>query len=210
LKSAVADPNLFKSGQLFKNDTLNGISWNGREHNRLFWNDGNNGFTDVAYGLGVDATEDGRSTIFFDADGDGDLDLLVANMSDDQPVRLFRNNRGNERNWLEVKAKGSGFNTQAVGALIKVIAGDRTWVRPVVAGQGYETSYCGPLHFGLGDRDKAERVEVVFQDGTTVALTDVSSRQVLTVCQDGKATCAAAGAAGQVAAIPALVSKLEK
>jgi enediyne biosynthesis protein E4 len=195
---------------LFKNDTLNGISWNGREHNRLFWNDGNSGFTDVAFGLGVDATEDGRSTIFFDADGDGDLDLLVANMNDEHPIRLFRNNHGNERNWLEVEAKGTASNSQAVGALIRVFAGDKTWVRPVVAGQGYETSYYGPLHFGLGDHSKVDRVEVAFQDGAVVTLKDVSSRQVLVVCEDGKATCATAATPGQATAVPTLVSKLEK
>lgn len=210
MKSAVADPKLFKSGQLFKTDPLGGISWNGREHNRLFWNDGNKKFTEVAFGLGVDTMEDGRSALFVDVDGDGDLDLLVANMSDETPMRLFRNKEGSKRNWLQIMPKGAALNAQAVGALVKVFAGGKTFVRPIVAGQGYETSYYGPVHVGLGNCEKADRVEVIFQDGTTVALTDVASKQLLTVCQDGKATCADVGTASNSKALPTLVSKLER
>jgi hypothetical protein len=210
LKSAVADPNLFKSGRLLQLDTLGGISWNGREHKRLFWNDGNGGFTDVAFGVGADPIEDGRSTIFFDADADGDLDLFIANMSDEYPIRMFRNNEGNRRNWLEVMPKGVALNTQAVGAMVKVIAGGKTLVRAIVAGQGYETSYHGPVHFGLGESERADRVEVLFQDGTTVTLKDVASRQLLTICQDGKATCEGPGTVGASTALQTQISRLEK
>jgi hypothetical protein len=210
LKSAVADPNLFKSGMLLQLKTLEGISWNGREHKRLFWNDGNRGFTDIAFGVGTDSMEDGRSTTFFDADGDGDLDLLIANMSEEYPIRMFRNNEGNKRNWLKVMVRGIALNTQAVGAMVKVIAGGRTLVRPIVAGQGYETSYHGPVHFGLGDSERVDRVEVVFQDGTTVALKDIASRQLLTVCQDGRASCEVPGAVGPSTPLQTEISKLER
>lgn len=210
MKSAVADPNLFKSGRLLQLDTLEGISWNGREHKRLFWNSGDGEFTDIAFGIGTDSIEDGRSTIFFDADGDGDLDLFIANMSEEYPIRMFRNNEGNKRNWLEVMPRGIALNTQAVGTLVKVIIGDKTLIRPIVAGQGYETSYLGPVHFGLGDNEKVDRVEVIFQGGTSVTVNEVASRQLLTVYQDGKATGKGFGAAGVLSRLETQISKLEK
>jgi hypothetical protein len=188
LKSVVTDPNLFKSGKLFSNDTLGTISWNGREHNRLFCNENNEGFCDIGFGLGVDTVEDGRSTVFFDMDNDGDLDLLVANIDDNHPARLFRNDEGNRRSWLEVRPVSAPGNIDAVGATVRVRAGGREMVRPVVAGQGYQTSYSGPVHFGLGGNEKADVVQVVFQDGTEVTLNDVPSRQTLTVYRDGRIT----------------------
>ena len=97
-----------------------------------------------------------------------------------------------------------------VPLLVKVIAGGRTLVRPIVAGQGYETSYHGPVHFGLGDSVRVDRVEVGFQDGTTVALKDIASRQLLTVCQDGRASCEVPGAVGPSTPLQSQISKLER
>jgi len=185
LKAAVADPDQFKSGTLFKNENLGSVSWNGREHKRLFWNGGDGRFTEVAFGMGVDAVEDGRAAIFFDMDGDGDLDLLLTTMDDNHPVRLFRNEQGSRRNWLKVLPVGTKSNRQAVGALIKVRAGGKLMVRPVVAGQGYESSYYGPAHFGLGDNTRADQVEVVFPNGKTVSIAEVGANQVITIYEDG-------------------------
>ena len=131
-------------------------------------------------------------------------------MSEEYPIRMFRNNEGNKRNWLKVMPIGIALNTQAVGAMVKVIAGGKTMVRPIMAGQGYETSYCGPVHFGLGGSEKVDRVEVVFQDGTSVTVNEVASRQLLTIYQDGKATGVAFGAIGASTALQTQISKLEK
>ena len=147
----------------------------------MFRNNGDGSFVDVAVGLGVDATEDGRSAVYFDADGDGDLDLFVSNMN--QPGRLFRNNRGNERNWLMVRPVGGPLNRDAVGAIVRVTVGDRVMVRPVLAGQGYQTSYCGPVHVGLGDATRVDRVEVVFPGGKKAFIEDVTANQLVEVTQ---------------------------
>ncbi|HYM00856.1 MAG TPA: ASPIC/UnbV domain-containing protein [Blastocatellia bacterium] len=170
---------------MFSNERLGSTSWNGREHKRLFWNDGAGRFTDVAFGMGLDVEEDGRAAIFFDMDGDGDLDLLLTTMDDNHQVRLFRNEMGSAKHWLKVLPVGITSNRQAVGSLIRVWAGGKLMVRPVVAGQGYESSYCGPIHFGLGENAEADRVEVVFPDGKSVALTSVRSDQTVTVYQNG-------------------------
>lgn len=135
--------------------------------------------------MGVDGQEDGRSAIFFDMDGDGDLDLLLTTMDDNHQVRLFRNEHGSDRNWLKILPVGTTSNRQAVGSLIRVWAGGKLMVRPVVAGQGYESSYCGPIHFGLGDHASADRVEVEFPDGKTVDLTNVAARETVAVYQNG-------------------------
>ena len=109
----------------------------------------------------------------------GDLDLLVTNMN--QPMRLFRNERGNERNWIKIVPIGETSNRGAVGATVKVTTGERTMLRPVLAGQGFQTSYRGPVHFGLAEAERADRVEVIFPSGRRRVLTDVAANQTLIV-----------------------------
>ena len=62
--------------------------------NALYRNDGNNQFSDVANGLGLDATHLGSGPAFADIDGDGDLDLFVGSV-ENHPKYLFRND-GNQ------------------------------------------------------------------------------------------------------------------
>ena len=62
--------------------------------NALYRNDGSNKFSDVANGLGLDATHLGSGPAFADIDGDGDLDLFVGSV-ENHPKYLFRND-GNQ------------------------------------------------------------------------------------------------------------------
>lgn len=63
----------------------------GPGRNKLYKGDGKGGFTDVTAGSGVDDMGYGHGVCTGDYDGDGDLDLYVANLG---PNKLFRNDGG--------------------------------------------------------------------------------------------------------------------
>ena len=54
-----------------KDFDIGDASLNGYEHKKLFRNNGNGTFTDIANAVGADRLEDGRGVALIDFDGDG-------------------------------------------------------------------------------------------------------------------------------------------
>ena len=86
----------------------------GGTSNRLYENNGDETFTDVAPSLGLDDGGNGNSAPWADYDGDGDLDLYVVN-ANGSPARLYRNN--GDGTYTEVATTaGVDFTGNATGA----------------------------------------------------------------------------------------------
>ena len=149
--------------------------------NLLFRNRGEEGFVLVNDIAGdVWATKDvGRGASFADYDNDGDLDILILARGDG--VKLLRNQGGNARNWLTLDLNGFSGNRQAIGATVTIGAGQR---QTVVAGSSYLSMNDVRVHFGLGDHDIVDSVEVRWPDGHLQMLSAVSVNQVLTISKD--------------------------
>ena len=137
-------------------------SLNGRERNLLWRNDGDGGFTDVAYVNAADRIEDGRGVAVFDADGDGHLDLLLRNYR--RPALLLRN-AGDARHWVGFELEGKRSNRDAVGARVRLRTGHRWQTRVVAAGSGYLSASSRRLHFGLGAAERVDEVEIAWPSG---------------------------------------------
>lgn len=145
-------------------------SWNGYEHNLLFECIGDGQYADVARPLGCDAIEDSRAVAVADLNDDGRLDLIVAN--NDDPPAIFLNRLGSVGNWLRVGLTGpEGKNRDALGARVRVAIDDegqrRKLTRWVKIGSGYASQSDMRLHFGLGQADRIQSLEVIWPDGTS-------------------------------------------
>ncbi|TDJ70916.1 MAG: hypothetical protein E2O39_09195 [Planctomycetota bacterium] len=150
---------------------VEGLSWNGRERDFAYWNVGGGSFADVSAAAGLDYEDDGRVVLITDWDGDGRLDLWIKNRT--APVLRFVRNVHSAGAWIAFELEGVGGNREAVGALVRVEAGERVQARRVYAGEGYLGGSTRRLHFGLGDAECAERVVVRWPDGTEHEHTDV-------------------------------------
>jgi enediyne biosynthesis protein E4 len=148
---------------------------------QLFWNRSNAaGFFEVAAtaGPGLTAPSVGRGAAFSDYDLDGDVDVLVVNHGG--PVRLLRNDGGNAKGWLSVRARGRR-DRQGNGALVLVTAGGVTQRAQVGAQPSYLSQNSATLHFGLGDHDLVEEIVVRFPSGREVRRRDIAAGQTVTV-----------------------------
>ena len=94
-------------------DLYVGFAFDAPTGNRLYRNDGEGGFTDVAPALGLDLSGQTRQISWIDYDIDGDVDLFVAFR--DQANRLYRNDGPT---WTDVsEVTGLADPRKAVGAV---------------------------------------------------------------------------------------------
>jgi Flp pilus assembly protein TadD len=131
----------------------------------LLHNDEQGRFTDASALLpSVLRSAGARQVLSIDFDDDGDLDLLVVGF--DGRVHLLRNDGGNANQFVNVGLvalrDGSGKNnTFGIGSRLELRAGDLYQMRVVDQ---------PVMHFGLGNRLKADVVRVVWTNGVPQTL----------------------------------------
>ena len=140
-----------------------------RERNVLYKQLGGR-FHDVSKGSGADFPSNARGAVHADLDGDGDLDLVVNNYH--SPAVLLQNNV--QRNhWVQFTLEGVRSNRDAVGARVTLQAGGHRQTRTVRGGSGFLSKEPNVVHFGLGQAEAIESVEIHWPSGTRQVLTEV-------------------------------------
>ncbi len=140
----------------------------------LFENTGGR-FREVAADHGQALTKPAvsRGAAFGDYDNDGDVDVLVLNLGG-SPA-LLRNDGGNSNHWLSLSLEGTKSPPDPIGARIRLTAGGHTQTQHVVGGGSYLSSSDRRIHFGLGQADRAERIEISWPSGTVDVLENVAA-----------------------------------
>ena len=105
----------------------------------------------------------GRGSAFADIDGDGDLDLLLTQING--PPMLLRNDQKLNHHWVRFKLVGTRCNRDAIGAWIKVRAGQRVLWRQVMPTRGYLSQSELPVTIGLGNQTRVDEVTIFWPGG---------------------------------------------
>jgi hypothetical protein len=153
--------------------------------NGMFLNNHTGGFVDISAASGTNDPGQGRSVAVGDYDGDGSLDMFLANYG--QAPRLYRNlTRGSGYHWLRLQLEGTRSNRDAVGAQVTVFApGLPPQAREVQIGQGIGSCNEKTLHFGLGTESRIDRIEIQWPSGTRQILRSVHTDRLLEVREPG-------------------------
>jgi enediyne biosynthesis protein E4 len=142
---------------------------------QLFLNDGKGTFRDIAAEIGWEfaAPKVGRGLAYGDFDRDGDLDLLMT--TNNGPAYLFRNDQSRGNKSIRIRLIGTKSNRDAIGAVVKIDYGGATQSRLVRGGSSYLSQSELPVTFGVGKRDKVDRLLVEWPSGRTEDYKDVAS-----------------------------------
>jgi hypothetical protein len=154
-----------------------------RQPLQLFRNSSDAKFQDASQQAGLHAIprHSARGGAYADFDNDGDLDVLISNI-DDVP-QLLENDGSNRSDWLELKLQGTKSNRDAIGARVRVTAGDLVQYDHVRAGGSFLSSNDLRLHFGLGDRKRVDEVRIEWPSGKTERLEKIETNQILNVVE---------------------------
>ena len=139
-------------------------------------------FEDRAASSGFDDRGQGRGIACFDAERDGDIDIVISN-NDPANVVFFRNQTDTSNHYLAIRLGGMGLNTFGVGAHITLTTDDGTQVRELGGINNFVSHNPFEVHFGLGSATRAD-VTVRWPDGETTMLTTVEADQLLTINQN--------------------------
>jgi len=159
----------------------------------FFRNERDGTFRDVTASSGAAAQKPliGRGAAWGDFDNDGDVDLLVT--ENRGAPRLLRNDGGNKRNWLRVKIRGRkgkegegrGSNRSGIGTMVIVKVGKTSLTQTVRSGSSYCSASERVLHFGLGNADKVDDVEIHWTSEKIERLGPQQVNRTLTVVERG-------------------------
>ena len=133
---------------------------------QLFLNQGHGTFRDAASAAGGGFADPrvGRGLAYGDFDRDGDLDLLMT--TNNGPAVLFRNDQLAGNRSIRFRLVGTTSNRDAIGASVRVFHGGASQSRLVKSGSSYLSQSELPVTFGVGRRDRIDRVVITWPNGT--------------------------------------------
>ena len=124
-----------------------------------------------------------RSSVIFDMDADGDLDI-VANEFNSPPLVLESNlSEQKTIHFLKVKLVGSRSNRDGLGAVVEVKAGDKAYKKVHDGQSGYLSQSSQLLYFGLGDAEQVDEIRIGWPSGTEQVVRTPELNKVLVIAE---------------------------
>ena len=119
--------------------------------------------------VGLSSRAAGKAAVPLDYDGDGRIDLLVANTNG--PPTLWRNTADNPNRWLAVQLHDrDSANTSGVGAVVSVSTADGFGQSQRIGTDGsFQSGTTARAHFGLGPAPGEVAVEIRWPDGSVTS-----------------------------------------
>ena len=151
----------------------------------VFMNQGNGIFQDVAMGIGGTLSQPlvARGAAYADYDGDGDLDLLIA--ENGRGARLWRN-EANQPNFIRVRLRGQESNQNGLGTRLIARAGDLRMERYLRSGASYLAASEQIATFGLGQHADLDSLLVFWPSGRVNRLADLEGGQELLLVEQAE------------------------
>lgn len=154
-----------------------------RVPNYAYHNNGNLSFSNVSAEWGVDTPSYSNGAAYADFDRDGDLDLVVSNL--DEPAWVYRNRQRDRNpsrsNYLSVILQGPNKNSSGIGSTVTIRYKGSVQSKIMSNVHGFQSSMDNDLHFGLGQVDTIDSVEVIWPDGKSSMLVNVSANRTVVV-----------------------------
>ena len=161
--------------QIFQHQNLSSY-----ERNRAYINVDGKGFLEISHMSAADVDGDSRAILALDIFEPGQMDLVLRQVGGGA-VKIFRN-QFPKANYLKVSLDGIKRNSLGIGSRLIAHVGDRKIVRDLYPINTYQSQQPTWVHFGLGQAEKIDRLEIQWPSGVVQELKDIDvNRHILIV-----------------------------
>jgi hypothetical protein len=120
-----------------------------------------------------------RGAAVADFNGDGKLDVVVSALA--APAEVWINDSASTGHWLALRLEGKRSNRDGIGAKVKLTTQSGGQHNHYSTAAGYASASAAPLHFGVGEAETVDLVEIRWPSGAVQTLKNVRTDQVLVV-----------------------------
>lgn len=152
--------------------------------NYIFENRGDLTFSNQSNAWGLDDKGVSNGAAYSDLDNDGDLDLIVNNMSEEAGLFENKSNEIFKRNYLSIRFNGSNSNRDGIGSKVTVYYDRKIQFAEQFLNRGYESTVDKVMHFGLDTVSMIDSLEIIWPDGKIELLKRIKANQILVLQYD--------------------------
>lgn len=135
---------------------------------RLYHNNGNGTFTDIALGAGI-LMNNHRTVAVADFNNDGWIDIFTAG----QQHNILMYNNGGSNHWITITLRGISDNYYGVDAKVVVYNGSSRQLQEIRAGDSFcSQNHNLTAHFGLGQSTSIDSIIVTWPTGAVDRITN--------------------------------------
>ncbi len=145
--------------------------------NKFFLNNKDLTFKDAGASEGFATPTFSNGAAYGDLDNDGDLDLVVSNLN--QEAFLYQNN--SQQHYLKIQLKGTGKNTQAIGAKLILHRKNQQVNTELIPTRGFQSSVDYTCVFGLGGKPDIDSLSIIWPDKKRTVLNNIPADTTLLI-----------------------------
>lgn len=153
----------------------------GKVANFAYRNRGNLSFEDVSATWGLNQVGCSNGAAYADLDRDGDLDLVLNNLSETASIFENQAQANPNQHWLQIQLQGIGKNPFGYGTRVRVVVNGKEQIQELYSTRGFQSSAEPLLHFGLGAAKNIDELEIRWPDGKIQLLKNIPADQRKTI-----------------------------